>query len=55
MLLYPNGRGSGLKIRSVLVRIQLEAPYVPIAQLVEHSTFNAGVEGSIPSRDTIKN
>ena len=26
---------------------------VPLAQLVEHFTFNEGVDGSNPSRDTI--
>ena len=34
--------------KCTLVRIQSSAPYVPVAQMEEHVTFNHGVRGSIP-------
>ena len=42
-----------LTSRRSVVRIHLPLQKdAPVAQLVEHSTFNAGVEGSSPSRVT---
>ena len=35
------------------VRVSSFAPYVPLAQSVEHMTFNHGVPGSSPGRHTI--
>ena len=41
-----------LTSRRSVVRIHLPLQNAPVAQLAEHSTFNAGVLGSNPSRRT---
>src|SRR5699024_12618395 len=41
-------QGYGLCLRHALVRIKLAQPLEPLAQLVEHLTFNQRVSGSSP-------
>ena len=54
----PTGKDTGLLPRRLLVRVQSPQPcfeenWGPLAQQVEHRTFNPQVPGSIPGRLTI--